>query len=79
MAAVREKKEKKVKKITLQKPRPAKEWEKVLQVPEQIPLQPRTKTIVKKIIHLQLVEDHDGADIHTVALENHMPEQLDVP
>ncbi|KAK4811101.1 hypothetical protein QYF61_016387 [Mycteria americana] len=47
----------------MQTPRSAKkEGEEVLQAPEQrFPLQPLVKTMVKQVVPLQPVEDHDGA------------------
>ncbi|PKU37621.1 suppression of tumorigenicity 5 protein isoform x4 [Limosa lapponica baueri] len=48
-----------------------KEWEEVRQVPEQIPLQPVVKTVVRHAVSLQPMEVNGGADIYL--------EQLDAP
>ncbi|GAB0181364.1 hypothetical protein GRJ2_000601700 [Grus japonensis] len=54
-----------------------KEREEVLQVPDQIPLQPVDKTMVRQDVPLQHVEDDGRADIHLQPMENSTPEQVD--
>ena len=63
---------------TLQTPRSAKkEGEEVFPLPEQIPLQPVVKTMVKQVVPLQPVEVHGGAHIHLQLAEDPTPEQVD--
>ena len=63
---------------TLQTPRSAKkEGEEVFPLPEQIPLQPVVKTMVKQVVPLQPVEVHGGAHIHLQPVEDPTPEQVD--
>ena len=63
---------------TLQTPRSAKkEGEEVFPLPEQIPLQPVVKTMVKQVVPLQPVEVHGGAHIHLQPAEDPTPEQVD--
>ena len=63
---------------TLQTPRSVKkEGEEVLQSPEQIPLQPVVKTMVKQVVPLQPVEVHGGAHIQLQPAEDPTPEQVD--
>ena len=54
-----------------------KEGEEVLQVPEQIPLQPVVKTLVRQAVPLQPMEVHSGADIHLQPVEDPTTEQVD--
>ncbi|GAB0203313.1 AN1-type zinc finger protein 5-like [Grus japonensis] len=56
-----------------------KEGEEVLQAPEQIPLQPVVKTMVRQAVPLQPMEDDGGADIHLQPMEDPMPEQVEAP
>ena len=59
---------------TLQTPRSVKkEGEEVLQVPEQIPLQPVVQTMVMQVVSLRPMEDHGGVAIHTAAHGGHAP------
>ena len=61
----------------LQTPRSVKkEGEEMLQVPEQIPLQPMGKTTVRQAVPLQPREVHGGADIHLQPMEDPTPEQV---
>ena len=63
---------------TLQTPRSVKkEGEEMLQVPEQIPLQPVGKTMVRQAVHLQPREVHSEADLHLQPGEDTTPEQGD--
>ena len=63
---------------TLQTPRSAKkEGEEVFPLPEQIPLQPVVKTMVKQVVPLQPVEVHGGEHIHLQPAEDPTPEQVD--
>jgi len=67
-----------VRETALQTPRSVKkEGEEVLQVAEQIPLQPLVKTIVKQTAPLQTTVDHVGADIRTAS--HGRSQQVDVP
>ncbi|KAK4832850.1 hypothetical protein QYF61_025870 [Mycteria americana] len=54
-----------------------KEGEEMLQVPEQIPLQPLVKTMVRQAVPLQPMDVHSGADIHLQPVEDPTPEQVD--
>ncbi|PKU35222.1 protein pxr1-like [Limosa lapponica baueri] len=51
--------------------------EEVLHAPEQIPLQPVVKTMVRQAVPLQPMEVHRGADIHLQPVEDLTPEQAD--
>lgn len=44
----------------------------------EIPLQSIEKTMGKQIATLQHTDDHVGADIHTAAMADTLPEQMDV-
>jgi len=53
------------------------EGEEVLQVPEQIPLQPMMKTMLRQAVPLQPMEVHSGSDIYLQPMEDPTPEQVD--
>ena len=44
----------------------------------EIPLQSIEKTMGKRVATLQHMEDHAGANIHTAAMADTVPEQMDV-
>lgn len=44
----------------------------------EIPLQSMEKTMGENVAILQHIDDHVGADIHTAAMADTMPEQMDV-
>ena len=56
-----------------------KEGEEMLWTPEQIPLQPVGKTLVRQAVPLQPMEVHGGADLHLQPREDPTLEQVDVP
>lgn len=64
---------------TLKTRRSVKKVEKeVLQAPEQIPLQPTVKNMVKQVV-TQSMEDHSGALSTLRPVKDPAPEHVDVP
>lgn len=48
-------------------------------MPEQIPLQPMMKTMVRQVVRLQLMEAHGRADLHLQPAKDPTPKGADAP